>query len=61
MLCSSCGKKISTIFADSNLAAVHGQRQCRECFAKEHPECTTCKELTEKLWKYCAHCGGKLK
>lgn len=44
------------------LGMTHGACQCRECYVKNgHPECPECKGLTLPEWKFCSHCGAKLK
>lgn len=60
--CSSCSKTTEVCYTDGGIMGmVHGDCQCRGCYAKIHPECPSCNELTDKLWLYCAHCGSKLK
>ena len=60
--CMTCGKQTDACYTDSGaLGLSHGWCQCRECYAVEHPECPACKDLTDKQWKYCCHCGNNLK
>ncbi len=60
--CGTCGTDTETCYTDSGaLGLVHGMCQCRNCYAKDHPECPNCSELTDEAWKYCTHCGLDLK
>ena len=59
--CGTCGKETDICYTDDGvLGMVHGFCQCKECYSKTHPLCFNCQELTDKLWKYCAHCGAWL-